>query len=203
MDICAGGAETTDILEAAFHEAIETGFYTLDGERIVPGRLVLHDNPMMQHITDAAAIEEWTRILGHKPSFGHDITVQVTSYTSGADRFINPSDPRGPLSCILSTIPSVNSLEVVVGVRLDLPEVEGGWRVRDTEHMEVKGEQMALNRRPVLIVPIEGQAPVILGLGHDGLDPSATIAYLDGSNLKMLINGNVSAVLRFLGWIEK
>ena len=204
-DVCAGVAEKTDIFAAALRESVEVGLYSMvgssSGATHVPGYARLFPVARndwyreMQGTLDHSAQEEWLRLLG---TTYRDPYINLSGY--------NIPECRNVVDChctVATTEPESGSVEVVFPMSVGLPEVEGGWHVRDTEHMEVKGKYIALNRRPVLIVPIEGHSPVLLGLGPDGLDPHATIARLEGSNLDMIINSKVRTVLRALGWLPK
>jgi len=198
-DACAGGAETTAIDAEAYREMVEVGFYT---SRNAIGRPFVGKG--YQDIVDAAARDtEWLRrITGFSPYLTEHIMVHEWLTPPMYDRIYPINNPSRPmLFGALSAEPSVGSIEIILPLLLRFPEYADKWYFCDTEHMKVKGDDIALNRRPILIVPIEGQAPVMLGFGPDGIDPSGTIAYLEGSNLEMMINGKVKSVLRALGWL--
>jgi len=207
-DVCAGVAETTDIRLAAMKEAVEVSFYDGNAIGVVQNHMfdangemdtadgIRYDdaNVVLQNET----LREWSKLLGERPATL--VTLQSTMQKCIADY----GDLDGHCYNIsVSTEPDSGSVEVVYRVTVDLPEVEGGWHVRDTEHMELRGDYVALNRRPVLIVPVEGQAPVLLGFSSEGLDPHGTIARLDRNNLEMLTNSKVRAVLSALGWLPQ
>lgn len=201
-DVCSGILETTDILAGAYCEGVEAGFYFLGKQykqySVGLGRFVVPTSAGgAQEDVDTAAAAEWCR-LGNDDHLSRDIFSSTVTSHHIDNVMIDGTQHR----CILSAEPWIGSVEIVFPTLLDLPTVEGGWRVRDTEHMETKRGPVALNRRPTLIVPLgEGKPPVLLGLGPDGLDLHAPIIYLEGSNLEMTINGKVLSVLKALGWL--
>lgn len=204
-DICAGLVETANIFGGAFHEAIEVGFHLLDPRgKQLPARLTLKHYHSLESILENALVEEWTKILGHKPRFYHTIPAQMVDETKVYFDCVSHAADSHKFNCIVSADPKVGIFKVIVPVSVDLTGVAGGWRVRDTEHKVVEGRYVALNRPLILIVPSEiGKPPIMLTFGPDGLDPSRTIAYLEGSNLETMINDNVRVVLNALGWIKE
>jgi len=206
MDVCAGVPETTDILAGAFQETVEAGFYRRNTRNAdEPARLVLGKGNAFQNVTDSAARDEWEKLYGIAPSFPHEITAELLVLPHGDSFSVDDDDSihkGGNTPCCISAEPEMGSVEVIVLLRLRLPEIDGRWRIRDTEHMEIGGKFVPLNRRFQLVVPLgNGNPPVKIGLCPDGLDPHADIVYLEGRALEAAVNGKVLSVLKALGWL--
>lgn len=192
-DVCAGVPEVTDILAGAFNESVEAGLHTVGADGVIePARLELKGNRCQSVINDAAN-REWGRLYGVSVHFPHTIPVTVM----GVD-----TDSVNGIPCIISSEPRNGSTESIIPLLCELTDVEGGWRWRDTEHREDHGKWVPLNRRPILIIPDPGDAPIMLGFSSSGPDVTATISYLEGKNLRAHTNGKVRSVLRALGWLQ-
>lgn len=211
-DVCAGVAESTDLYVAAAKEAVEVGFYQAQDQWARLGRIgplshpvstnldLIHpDGESIDRVINQATREEWGRLLCRNIGESEQPSIVLDLFRPDEWDEPNPTIP----SAVATTEPENGSVEIVYILGVKLPEVDGGWRLRDTEHMKIKDDYIALNRRPVLTVHIKEQAPVLLGFGSDGLDPHATIARLDGSNLETMLNSKTRTVLETLGWLPQ
>ncbi len=157
-DVCAGVAESTDLWTEAVREAVEIGFYREDGR---PARLCFKDDEAQDRTVRYETRLEWERIIGGSLASYHwpEIPCKITGVN-------------------YSTEPESGSVEMIYQVSVDLPEIAGGWRMRDTEHMQVKGKYVPLDRHPVLIAipPPPEVCPVLISFGREGIDPHGVVA---------------------------
>lgn len=167
MDICAGVAETTNLFAEAAKEVVEIGLRPpcMFGRNI--GRFAWPDDSAIDAVIENETKKEWAR-LGEK-TISEKVVLR-----------------EHPIRHVTTTEPDNGSVEQILVWEADFREcVEPGmhWRLQDTEHREDNGEFIHLNRRPVIVVPVEGQAPVMLGFNSEGLDIDAPIIHLEGANL--------------------
>lgn len=161
-DVCAGVAENTSVWIEAVREAVEMGFYTEDNR---PARLSFKDGGQDCVVQKETRLE-WEKTIG-----------------SSLHNYQWPKIPCEIAGINYSTEPASGSVEIVYQLDVHLPAVEGGWRMCDTEHMQVKKEYVPLNRQPVLIaIPspaltdTEEACPVLISFGPEGVDPRGVVA---------------------------
>jgi len=191
LSLAGGMFESPDFLWELLEEMLELGIFNDEGWlRYILPEPIKH---LQARFDDAQ--DFWWNVV--RPGFPCIGTVQIESTGIGKDSL-------NGIQGIFTIGENLGDAAITQVVRVNL-SLGTGWRFLDTESVLGTNVQawFPMRRRPWLIAPRDGRAPVALPLDADGrLDGLGVPFVIDGENITTVITDVTRGALEGLGWLR-